>query len=192
MWLLSDEVYDSQVWRGVHLSPRSLDGMAERTLVIGSLSKSHAMTGSRLGWVIGPPDIIAMIHDLSTATTYGVPGFVQEAGLFALSLGAEFEAQIGAPFRRRRDILMSALEGQQVLSAVPPDGAMYVMVDVRGTGLSGQAFAERLLDEEHIAVMPGASFGQAAAGHVRVALTLPDEHFGDAIRRMIRFGNSLN
>lgn len=191
MWLISDEVYDSQVWQGQHLSPRALPGMAARTLVIGSLSKSHAMTGSRLGWIIGPPDIIAMIHDLSTATTYGVAGFIQEAGLHALSMGAAFEAEIGAPFRRRRDLMLAKLDAQQVLSAVPPDGAMYVMVDVRGTGLDGAAFAERLLDEERIAVMPGASFGAAAQGHVRVALTLPDDRFATALDRMIAFAARL-
>ncbi|MEM9318469.1 MAG: pyridoxal phosphate-dependent aminotransferase [Pseudomonadota bacterium] len=191
MWLISDEVYDSQVWRGSHLSPRAMPGMVDRTLVVGSLSKSHAMTGSRLGWVVGPEDAIARIHDLSTATTYGVAGFVQEAGLFALSMGSEFEAEIAAPFRRRRDFLLRRLEGQRVLSAVPPDGAMYVMVDVRATGVSGAEFAEGLLDVERIAVMPGASFGRAAAGHVRVALTLPDDVFADAIDRLIAFASRL-
>lgn len=191
MWLISDEVYDAQVWTGPHLSPRALPGMAERTLVIGSLSKSHAMTGSRLGWLIGPPDVIAMVHDLSTVTTYGVAGFIQEAGIYALSLGPEFEAEIAAPFRRRRDILLAKLADQQVLSAVPPDGAMYVMVDVSGTGLLGADFADRLLDEERVAVMPGKSFGKAASRHVRVALTLPDDRLSDALDRMIRFAGTL-
>ena len=191
MWLLSDEVYDSQIWDGTHLSPRALPAMAERTLVIGSLSKSHAMTGSRLGWIVGPAEIVGRVHELLTATTYGVAGFIQEAGLYALSLGVAFEAEIGAPFRRRRDMLLARLKGQQVLAAVPPDGAMYVMVDVRGTGLSGLEFAERLLDAERIAVMPGASFGQAAEGHVRVALTLPDNAFADAMDRMVRFAGRV-
>ncbi|MEM1274721.1 MAG: aminotransferase class I/II-fold pyridoxal phosphate-dependent enzyme [Pseudomonadota bacterium] len=187
MWLISDEVYDSQVWHGTHISPRALPGMAERTLVVGSLSKSHAMTGSRLGWIVGPEDTIAAIHNLSTATTYGVAGFIQEAGLHALSLGPQFEAEIAAPFRRRRDLLLGKLDHQQVLRAVPPDGAMYVMVDVRGTGLTGEAFAEALLEHERIAVMPGASFGKAAIGHIRVALTLPDAAFDEATDRLINF-----
>jgi arginine:pyruvate transaminase len=82
-----DEVYDSQVWEGRHLSPRALPGLAERCLVVGSLSKSHAMTGSRLGWIIGPEAAIAMLGDLATVTNYGIPGFVQDAGVFALALG---------------------------------------------------------------------------------------------------------
>ncbi|MEM9755162.1 MAG: pyridoxal phosphate-dependent aminotransferase [Pseudomonadota bacterium] len=187
MWLISDEVYDVQVWDGAHLSPRVLPGMAERTLVIGSLSKSHAMTGSRLGWIVGPADLVARIHDLATVTTYGVAGFVQEAGLFALSLGPAFEAEVAAPFRRRRDALLSRLARQNVLHASAPAGAMFVMLDVRATGLSGAEFAENLLAEERIAVMPGDSFGHAASGHVRVALTQPDAVFGDACDRLIAF-----
>jgi arginine:pyruvate transaminase len=75
---------------------------------------------------------------------------------------------------------MARLGGQQVLRAVPPEGAMYVMVDVRGTGMTGTHFAEALLEEAQVAVMPGESFGAAAAGHVRVALTLPDAAFETA------------
>lgn len=191
LWLISDEVYDTQVWDGEHLSPRALPGMADRTLVIGSLSKSHAMTGSRLGWLIGPEAAIAHLTTLATHTTYGVPGYIQEAGLFALRAGRDLEARVAAPFRRRRGIARDILAGQNLLRLVPSTGAMYLMLDVRATGLSGQAFAERLLQEEHIAVMPGASFGQAAAGHIRVALTLPDEAFAEALNRLCAFASTV-
>ena len=187
LWLISDEVYDSQVWEGVHRSPRAVPGMAARTLVVGSLSKSHAMTGSRLGWVIGPPAIVASMIDLSTHTTYGVPGYIQDAGLHALSMGPAFEDRIAAPFRRRRGVVLEALSGQGVVRAVPAAGAMYVMLDIRATGLSGTAFAEALLEVEAIAVMPGESFGQAAAGHLRLALTRPDAELADAVARLVRF-----
>ncbi|WJY20726.1 aminotransferase class I/II-fold pyridoxal phosphate-dependent enzyme [Fontisubflavum oceani] len=190
LWLISDEVYDTQVWDGHHISPRALPGMAERTLVVGSLSKSHAMTGSRLGWVAGPAEVIDRLITLATHTTYGVPGYIQDAGLYALSLGAEFEAEIGAPFRRRRDILNALLAGQQVIRAVPAQGAMYAMLDIRATGLTGEGFANALLDAEKIAVMPGESFGDAAAGHIRVALTLPDDAFAEAASRLIRFATA--
>ncbi|MBF9036378.1 aminotransferase class I/II-fold pyridoxal phosphate-dependent enzyme [Rhodobacterales bacterium HKCCE2091] len=185
--LISDEVYDTQVWQGTHLSPRALPGMRDAVLVVGSLSKSHAMTGSRLGWVIGPPEIVARMIELAEVTTFGVPGFVQSAGLHALGLGPEFEARIAAPFRRRRDLVMTMLDRQQVLTAVPAAGAMYVMLDVSGTGMDGAGFAEALLDAERIAVMPGASFGAAARSHVRVALSLPDDRFSDAIGRLVSF-----
>lgn len=184
LWLISDEVYDTQIWEGAHISPRALPDMAERTLVVGSMSKSHAMTGSRIGWLIGPEDVIAHLSNLATHTTYGVAGFVQDAALFALKQGGAFEAQIAAPFARRRKIAMDLLAGQNVVRAIPAQGAMYMMLDLRGAGLSGAAFADILLHEDHIAVMPGESFGQAAAGHVRVAMTVDDDAFADAFARL--------
>ncbi|MEM7490652.1 MAG: aminotransferase class I/II-fold pyridoxal phosphate-dependent enzyme [Pseudomonadota bacterium] len=175
LWLISDEVYDTQLWSGGHLSARALPGMAARTLTVGSMSKSHAMTGSRIGWLVGPPEIVANLITLVTHTTFGVAGFVQDAALHALTLGPDFEARIAAPFRRRRNACLDHLDRQDVVAAHPSGGAMYLMLDVRRTGLSGTDFAFSLLDRHRIAVMPGESFGQAAAGHVRVALTQPDD-----------------
>jgi arginine:pyruvate transaminase len=188
--LISDEVYDSQVWEGTHISPRALPGMAERTLVIGSMSKSHAMTGSRCGWVIGPQDAIAHLINFATHTTYGVPGFVQDASVFALQQGTGFEQDIAAPFRRRRGIAQKVLEGQNTVGLIPAQGAMYLMLDIRATGLTGDGFANALLDEEHIAVMPGESFGAAAAGHIRVAMTIEDGAFETALETLCRFAKA--
>ncbi len=187
LWLLSDEVYDGQVWNGAHISPRILPDMDARTLVLNSLSKSHVMTGWRLGWIIGPPDAIARMTDLAVTTTYGVPGFIQDAGLAALTHGDAQEADLTATYRRRRSIALAALNGANGITCVPPDGAMYVMLDVRTTGMSGIAFAEALLDEASIAVMPGESFGSAAAGHVRVALTVEDQRLEKAMQRIAEF-----
>jgi arginine:pyruvate transaminase len=191
LWLISDEVYDTQIWEGAHISPRSLEGMAERTLVVGSMSKSHAMTGSRIGWVIGPEEMIANLLNLSTHTTYGVAGFVQEAALFALQQGEAFEADIAEPFRRRRDLAHAVLAGQNVVNAVPSGGAMYMMLDISATKLSGDRFANGLLDTHHIAVMPGESFGGAAAGHIRVAMTIEDGAFKRAMETLCAYAKSL-
>ncbi|WP_299297752.1 aminotransferase class I/II-fold pyridoxal phosphate-dependent enzyme [uncultured Tateyamaria sp.] len=190
LWLISDEVYDSQIWDGTHLSPRALPDMAKRTLVVGSMSKSHAMTGSRCGWLIGPEDMIAHLITFATHTTYGVPGFIQDASVFALGQGPEFEDEIAAPFRRRRAIAHGVLAGQNTVGLIPAQGAMYLMLDVRATGLSGDDFANALLDTHHIAVMPGESFGAAAAGHVRVAMTIDDSAFEDALRTVCSFAES--
>lgn len=190
LWLISDEVYDTQVWAGDHLSPRALPGMAERTMVVGSMSKSHAMTGSRVGWVCASETMISHLIDLATNTTYGVPGFIQDAALFALNAGAALEDDIAAPFRRRRDLTLDALAGQNVVRAVPAQGAMYVMLDIRASGMSSADFANDLLEQERIAVMPGESFGKAAAGHVRVAMTIDDAAYVNAIKRLIAFAQS--
>ncbi|WP_372838329.1 pyridoxal phosphate-dependent aminotransferase [Phaeovulum sp.] len=191
LWLISDEVYDTQVWEGGHVSPRTLPGMEERTLVLGSLSKSHAMTGSRIGWIVAPEAVVEAAHQLAINTTYGVPGFVQDAALFALRQGAEAEARNAAPYRRRRDIAARVLGGSQAVRLIHPAGAMYVMADIRATGLSGDAFARRLLDEARIGVMPGESFGGAAAGHLRIALTQEDAVLEDALGRLRAFAEAL-
>ena len=187
LWLISDEVYDTQIWSGTHISPRSLPDMAQRTFQVGSLSKSHAMTGSRVGWVCGPEDAVAQIENLTTHTTYGLPGYIQDAAHYALSLGADFETEIAAPFKRRRAIVMDLLAGQNVVKSAPCDGAMYAFLDIRATGLSGEDFANQLLDTAQIAVMPGESFGQAADGHVRVAMTVDDPMFETAIQKLLAF-----
>ncbi|KIN61302.1 Aspartate aminotransferase [Sulfitobacter noctilucae] len=191
LWLISDEVYDTQVWEGEHLSPRALPDMAERTLVVGSMSKSHAMTGSRIGWIVGPEPMIDDLINLATHTTYGVPGFIQDAALFALRQGDAFEAEIAEPFRRRLALAYKVLAGQNAVSAVPAQGAMYLMLDIRSTGMSGEEFALALLDAHHIAVMPGESFGQAAAGHLRVAMTVDDAAFEAAVKTLCDFAAGL-
>ena len=189
--VISDEVYDTQVWEGEHISIRSLEGMAERTFVVGSMSKSHAMTGSRVGWLVGPDEAMGHVLNLLTNTNYGVAGFTQRAALFALGLGEAFESDIGAPFQRHRALAQKALEGQNAIRLSQPSGAMYLMLDIRATGLSGDDFADRLLMERHIAVMPGESFGDAAAGHVRIAMTIPDAPFEAAIKEIAAFAANL-
>ncbi|MBW4708024.1 pyridoxal phosphate-dependent aminotransferase [Roseobacter sp. YSTF-M11] len=184
LWLISDEVYETQVWEGRHLSPRALPGMADRTFVVGSMSKSHAMTGSRCGWIVGPEEAIADLITLATHTTYGVPGFIQDAAGFALGQGWDFEAEIAEPFKRRRALATRVLAGQNTVGLVPSQGAMYLMLDIRGTGMTGEAFAYDLLDTHHIAVMPGESFGSSAAGHIRVAMTIEDSAFETALQTL--------
>ena len=191
LWLISDEVYDTQVWQGRHVSPRSLPGMEERTLQVGSLSKSHAMTGARCGWIVAPEDVTDTLIQLATNTNYGVAGFVQSAGLFALELGADFEAEVAAPFRRRRDIVLDLVSRQQPVRAIPAQGAMYAMLDIRATGMSGEDFAFALLETHHIAVMPGESFGSAAAGHVRLALTVEDDRLREAVAVLLGFAGQM-
>ncbi|MCF6316856.1 MAG: pyridoxal phosphate-dependent aminotransferase [Marinosulfonomonas sp.] len=191
LWLISDEVYDTQIWQGEHICPRALPDMAERTLVVGSMSKSYAMTGSRIGWIIAPVAVIENLINLATHTTYGVPGYIQDAALYALGRGAPLEVEIAAPFKRRREIAMQVLAGQNVVKHVPCMGAMYLMLDIRATGLSGEGFADALLEAEHIATMPGESFGTSAAGHLRVAMTVNDDAFREALERLVEFAKSL-
>ncbi|MEM9267639.1 MAG: pyridoxal phosphate-dependent aminotransferase [Pseudomonadota bacterium] len=190
LWLIADEVYDTQVWEGDHNSLRAMDGLEPQTLVIGSLSKSHRMTGWRCGWVVGPAEMIGHLSDLATNTTYGVPGFIQDAAILALTKGDDIEADVFTTYRTRRDAALAALDGH--LPTVPSRGAMFLMVDIRQTGLSGEAFALKLLETHRIAVMPGESFGQAAAGQIRVALTVPQEVLLPALETLIAFAKEAH
>ena len=95
--------------------------------------------------------------------------------------------KLAAPFEHRLNIAKRLLANQNVLRAVPSAATMYIMLDIRATGLSGEAFAHKLLDARHIAVMPGESFGQEAAGHIRVAMTVPDDRFEAAMKKLLDF-----
>ncbi|MEM7499945.1 MAG: aminotransferase class I/II-fold pyridoxal phosphate-dependent enzyme [Pseudomonadota bacterium] len=190
LWCIADEVYDGHLAPGLrHVSPRALEGMADRTLVVNSLSKSHAMTGWRVGWLTGPEAAIARAGDYVVATTYGIPAFIQAAAETALRDCADFEVALAARYRARAAAALAALPEALPCRAVPPEGGMYLMLDIRSSGLDAAAFAMRLLEEEHIAVMPGESFGASAAGHLRLALVAPEADLSDI---MIRLGACLN
>jgi len=140
---------------------------------------------------VGPEAAIENLINLATHTTYGVPGYIQDAAVFALGEGVELEDKVGAPFRRRRVLGQAILAKQNVVGLVPSSGAMYMMLDIRGTGLSGDDFADKLLDAHHIAVMPGESFGASAAGHVRVAMTVEDSAFEVLLQTIVDFAKGF-
>ena len=119
-----------------------------------------------------------------------MPGYIQDGALFALEQGPDLEKQIAEPFRRRRDLALSVIEGQNTVKAIPAQGAMYLMLDIRATGLSGRDFAEDLLDDHRIAVMPGESFGKSAAGHIRVALTVADDRLAEALQTLCTYAET--
>lgn len=184
LWLISDEVYWSLAGPA-HLSPRALPGMAERTLVVNSMSKSHGMTGWRVGWLTGPANLIRSLIALNLVTTYGLPDFVSRAAIHALETGSGV-AEIAARYAARREMFLAALGNQQ--SRVRGSrGGMYVMIDVAGLAPDCEAFAWALLADEAICVMPGASFGAAAAGHIRISLCQPDDVLADAARRIAAY-----
>ncbi|MEM7237239.1 MAG: pyridoxal phosphate-dependent aminotransferase [Pseudomonadota bacterium] len=191
IWLISDEVYDTQVWQTEFISARDLPGMADHVIVVNSLSKSHAMTGSRIGWVLAPEPVQERLANLLIATNYGLPGFIQDAAEFAIRHGQQAEDAVVARYRDRREAALTALGNGPGFRIVPPEGGMYIMLDIRETGLSGDAFADRLLDSELIGVMPGESFGRATAGHLRIALTVPEAELTDALTRIARFAAQL-
>jgi arginine:pyruvate transaminase len=187
LWLLSAEVYATLVFEGEHVAPAGLPGMAERTATIASLSKSHAMTGWRIGWLIGPRQLARHVSHLALCMLYGSPTFIQDAATEALAREHVEVAAMHERYRRRRDAVCRRLAGLPGLSCTRPKGGMFVMLDVRRTGLSAEAFARSLLADEGVCVLAGDAFGGAAAGHVRLSLTASDERLAEACNRIGRF-----
>lgn len=191
LWLLSDEVYASLVFEGEHVSPASLPGMAERTVTINSLSKSHAMTGWRVGWAVAPAELVPHIHNLALCMLYGCPGFVQDAALAALRVGDDAVAVMRDVYRVRRDLVHRRLSQVPGLGCHLPAAGMFMMVDIRGTGLSAYRFSEGLLDARGVAVLAGEAFGPSAAGHVRLSLGMPEPQLETACERIVAYARSL-
>ena len=191
LWLISDEVYSELLFDGEHVSPASLPGMAERTATLNSLSKSHAMTGWRVGWVVAPLSLSAHLENLALCMLYGSPDFIQDAAVVALeSHLPELEAMREA-YRQRRDLVCESLADCPGVRALKPDGGMFVMVDIRETGLSAQAFADRLLDRHGVSVLAGEAFGPSAAGHIRLGLVVGAAPLRDACQRIARCAREL-
>jgi arginine:pyruvate transaminase len=191
LWLVSDEVYEDLAFVRPHLSPWSLPGMAERTIVVSSLSKSHAMPGFRLGWVIGPPPLGRHLFALLLSLTYGTPPFIQEGALAAFATELPEVAALREDYRRRATLLAGILAEAPNCRPLPPEGGMFVLLDIRATGLAAQQFASALLQHEEVAVLPCDAFGPSAAGHLRISLTEPDTLLTEAGQRIVRFARSL-
>jgi len=187
LWMISDEVYASITYDAHHVSPCALLGMAERSATVSSLSKSHAMTGWRLGWVVGPRDLIQHVETLSGAMLYGSPPFIQDAALLALDEELPQLADMKAAYRTRRDLVCAALEAIDGISAKRPAGGMFVMADVRDSGLSSRRFMEGLYERENVSVLAGDAFGPSGAGHIRISLAPSEPELLEGCRRIARF-----
>jgi arginine:pyruvate transaminase len=158
--------------------------MAERTATIDSLSKSHAMSGWRVGWVIGPKTLNDHLEHLSLSMLFGIPEFVQKAAQLALDEDLPEVALMREEYRQRRDLVCTRLNQCPGIRAIRPDGGMFVMADVRQTGLSAQHFAERLLEGYGVSVLAGEAFGPSAAGHIRIGLVVDRRKLADACQRI--------
>lgn len=187
LWLLSDEVYEDLAFARPHVGAWSLPDMAERTVVVSSLSKSHAIPAFRLGWVVGPPALVRHLGNLLLSMTYGSPSFIQDGALAALRQELPEVAALREEYRARAALLSDLLEAAPGCRVVRPEGGMFVLLDVRGTGLSAADFALRLLAAERVAVLPCDSFGPSAEGHLRIALSAPEPRLREAGERIVRF-----
>lgn len=183
LWLISDEVYGSLNYVGAHVSAL-VHGPAGRTIVLDSLSKSHAMTGFRIGWAIAPAHLMPAFEEWSAAAIFGVPPFVQDAALAALAIPEAELRPYRAGFARRARLAADRLAGLPGCTLVPPDGGMFAFLHVGGDDL---AFARALLEATGVCVLPGSAFGAAGRGHVRISLTPADARLADGLARLAAF-----
>ena len=167
-----------------HFSPCALEGMADRTITINSLSKSHAMTGWRLGWLVGPEVLAEHLGKLALCMLFGCPSFIQEAAKVALTAPLPELAQMRETYLQRRDTLFSLLKAIDGIDCHLPDGGMFLMLDIRSTGLNSQQFSDLLLDKFDVAVLPGVAFGPSGEGHVRLSLGVAENELIKAAERI--------
>ncbi|HKX10931.1 MAG TPA: pyridoxal phosphate-dependent aminotransferase [Stellaceae bacterium] len=191
LWLLSDEVYEDLAFARPHLSPWSLPGMAERTVVVSSLSKSHAMPGFRFGWMIGPTMLAKPLFNLLLCMLYGGPPFIQDGALAALKSELPEAASLSADYRKRSTLLADILTEAPQCKVIHPEGGMFVLLDVRETGLGSEGFAYGLLERENVAVLPCDGFGESAVGHLRISLTADETRLADAGQRIVRYARQI-
>lgn len=189
--LISDEVYSALDFAGDFVSPASLPGMAERTAVVSSLSKSHAMTGWRCGWSITPMALAGHLEKLVRCMHFGVAQFVQDAGAAALHHADREAAELRTAYLGRARVVVERLRGVPGVACRLPEAGMYVFADVRGTGMDGKRFAALLLDATGVAVTPGEGFGPSGAGHVRITLGTSEQRLGKACDRIAGFLSAL-
>lgn len=191
LWLISDEAYEHLIYDGVFASPFDMDEFADRTAVIASVSKSHAMTGWRCGWAVGSEELLERLISVSEAMMFGAQPFAQDATDFALNNHFDELDRMYADYKRRAELVTRMLAESAAVSCHQPQGGIFVMVDVRATGLSGEEFAWRLLADHDVATMPGESFGAAGGGHVRLSLTADDEDIRRGCRRLIALAEAI-
>ena len=183
----SDEIYDRLAYGTYrHRAMSALPGMRERTILMGGFSKAYAMTGWRVGYLAAPAPILEGIVKVHQYGIMSAPTVAQDAALVALVEGEADVERMVAEYDRRRRLLVDGLNALG-LDTFEPRGAFYAFPRITSTGLSADAFTERLLTEERVAVVPGDAFGPSGAGHVRMCYATSYEQIEEALRRIGRF-----
>lgn len=184
--VISDEIYSGIVYGNEHVSIAALRGMKERTIYLNGFSKSHAMTGWRLGYVCGPAFLISTMLKIHQYTALCAPTMAQYAALEALENGDGDVRKMLTEYIRRRNFIVNRFN-EAGLPCRLPDGAFYVFPDIRSTGLSSRDFALKLLDAKSVAVVPGNVFGRAGEGHIRCSYATSMENIKEALIRIEAF-----
>lgn len=183
--VFTDEMYEKIIYDDhKHISLATLPGMAERTLTFNGFSKAYAMTGWRLGYVAGPKPFISEIEKVHSHSVTCATSFVQAAGVVALEGPQDFISEMVVAWDRRRRAVTDGLNAVKGIRLPLVDGAFYAFADIRETGKSSTEVAELLLQEGHVALVPGVAFGDAGEGHLRLSFATSDELLEKAVTRI--------
>jgi len=186
--VISDEIYDRLVYSGTHTTFSSLPDMRDRTIVIGGFSKDYAMTGWRLGFALGPADILGAMRKIHQYTIMSAPTTAQVAAITAMTDPAAEEAVLAMrdSYNVRRKLLVEGLNSIS-LPTFEPRGAFYAFPDIRISGMTSDEFAWTLLEEEQVAAVPGPAFGLGGEGYMRMCYATAKDKIEEALERMHRF-----
>ena len=190
LYVLSDEIYGELTYSGSHVSIASLPGMKERTVLVNGFSKAYAMTGWRMGYACGPKEILAQMTKIHQYAIMCAPTTSQYAAIEALRNGDDDVAQMRESYNQRRRFVMHKLEGMG-LPCFEPQGAFYVFPCIKEFGMSSEEFAEELLKEEKVAIVPGTAFGDSGEGYLRISYAYSIENLREALGRLSKFVKKL-
>lgn len=191
LWIVCDEVYAELTFDVPFASPFDRPHLRERSVAVASISKSHALPGFRMGWAAGPEEFVRRLTLVSETMLFGIQPFLSDALALALDEHHPEVARQRDVFRERAEAMVATLRDSPAVGVHMPEGGMFVLADVRATGLTGEQFAWRLLDEQGVVAMPGESFGSRGAGHVRLALTVERDVMVEACRRIRELAEHL-
>lgn len=187
LYLVSDEVYARMIYEDADTkfySPSQYDHCQERCIIINGFSKSYAMTGWRLGVMTGPSEIISKMTLLLETTTSCVSPFIQEAGVEALKGDQEQIFRMIDEYKKRRDVMVEGLNSLPGVTCLRPNGAFYVFPNIKQTHMSSEEFADFMLKEAGVAIVPGTVFGEFGAGYVRLCYANSLDNIQKGIERM--------
>lgn len=186
LFVISDEIYDRLVYGAEHICFSTLPGMKERTILMGGFSKAYAMTGWRLAYTCARNELTEAMMKVHQYVMMSAPTPAQFAAIEALNHGEEDVRGMVDEYDRRRRLVVNGLNAMG-LSCAEPHGAFYAFPQIGSTGMNDETFAERLLMEERVAVIPGSAFGEGGAGHVRICYAQRYDLLEEALDRMRRF-----
>lgn len=184
--VISDELYDKLIYGVEHVCFPALPDMRPRTLLLGGFSKNYAMTGWRIGFAAGPVEMIEGLVRIHQYTIMSAPTPAQAAAVVALRDGAPYVEEMRQEYDRRRQLVVSGFN-QLALPTFEPHGAFYAFPNIQASGMDDETFAQKLLTEEHVAMVPGTAFGPGGEGHVRCSYATSYEKLEEALHRIERF-----